>query len=215
VYGCKFLRKGDENKYTIPVEKNIERLWTDGNEMYFSAQEVKLSNLMGKIASSISVSNIKIDGLENLITGGSQKLLDTLGIQDRSLTKEGKAVVPKVVEQVLIVNHAFLCFNDDDRSRIGGKLIKDITISFKEAVNKKKQTTKSKSNKEKIVQCLKNEIVREPSESPRKILEQKLTIKELISLVIPFYHFKVEGRGKIKHLFVNAVTNTIFEDSIK
>jgi len=218
VYGCRFWRKANEIKYTVPVEKNIERIWVnenDENEVPFSKENVKLSEFMGKIGSSISISNIKFEGLESLLTNASQKMLDTLGIQDLNLTKDGKARLPNVIEQVLNINKALLCFDDENENNVEGNLKKDIVTTFKEATNKKKQTIKSKLKKEKIIQHLHKEIVREPSERPRKILEQKLTINELNSLVIPFYHLKVEGHGKIKHLFVNSITGTTFEDSLK
>ncbi|MBI4177120.1 MAG: hypothetical protein HY516_02030 [Candidatus Aenigmarchaeota archaeon] len=215
VYGCKFYRKGSEIKYTIPVEKNVQKIWVDGKEVPFSSKDVNLSDFMGKIISKVSIAHINLDGLETMFSDSSEKLLSTLGMQNKNITKEGKAMLPNVIEQAFNICETLLCINDENSSKTDGKLKKDIITSFKDVVKKTEHKTKARLNNDKIVDIVKTEIVKEPNDSPRKIEEQKLHINELVCITIPFYHFKVKGKDKTKNVFINSVTKSFYEDAIK
>ena len=222
MYLCNYAREGSAEKYQLSANKNIERVWIDGKEIPLAMEELKASNLASKLMpKNIGIGltgtafglPIDLDTVANLLDSASEKMLTTIGIQDGTILKSGKLMLPNVVEQVWNIRPFVFVHDDESGQEIKGGL-KNKLVETLARQNKGKLKLETKMKDKKLIDELKNKVCILPKETPRKILERSLKIDKIVAFSVPFYQFKIEGRGKVKNLFVNAITKHVHQDSI-
>jgi len=222
VYLCNHVRKGSPEKYQLSASKNVERVWIDGKEIPLAIEELKASNLASKLmpknigigfAGATFELPVDLDIFCNLLDKASEKFLAELEIQDKTILKSGKLVLPNVVEQVWDIKPFVFVHDDDTGQEIKGSLKKKLIETLSNQ-NKGKPISKTKMKSEKIINEIKDKVCILPKETPRKILERSLKVNKMIAFSVPFYQFKIDGRGKVTNLYVNAITKNVHQDSI-
>lgn len=215
VYLCSYARYGSSDKYQLPANKNVERVWIDGKEIPLAVTELKASNLASKlIPKGIGLGSVNFDFpidsgvISNILDSASEKLLGMLEMQDKTILKSGKLILPNVIEQVWDIKPFVFIHDDNSGDEITGDFKKKLIETLNKQ-NKGKGISKTKMEANKLIDIIKDKICVEPNDRPRKILERSLKIDKIIAFSVPFYEFKIGGKGKVENRYVNSITKDI------
>lgn len=207
---CSFLRKGN---YEISVDSDVEAVCIDGKEKEVSKKHLKLSDIISKV--SLTGNFYGINAVLDIEGGVKAFASKALGDKDVSFSKKTKLNVDGVIERVrrcAVANLVFDANKSMEDKNISNKLFK--TNSTKTTLgNLKKEGSVSDAHmeKDKVISEAKKKIVKEPEDSPRRILEHIFQVDELKLIYVPFYSFVLK-RGKDE---TKVVFNSITEEMLK
>jgi len=204
LYTVTYLRQVN---HTLQLEKDVESVMIDGKEFVVNKDALKVSGLLGKLGSGISVGgsgiNLSFGPLENLI---KDKASDTLGDKDFKLTEKRTIEIPKILERCLHSFHDVFCFDASSANPIlSNDIWKEIKNSKPRLKNGRPKGFKEVLSEKKAVEEVNKKLVREPDDSKR-ILNQNFSIIRSQIYFVPMIHCKLMYKGSPKELVINGLT---------
>lgn len=206
---CKFLRR---NNYVIDnIDSDVEAVCIDGKEKEVSKKHLKLSDVVSKV--SLTGGVYGLNAVLDVEGGVKTAVSKVLGNKDFSISKKTKLNVDGVIERVRKCTVANLLFDANksiEDKNVFDKLVKTYSVKTNIGNLKKKGDVLGiQMEKSRVIAEAKKKVVKEPEESPRRILEHVFSVDELKLIYVPFYSFVLKRGGVETSVVFNSITEEI------
>lgn len=203
IYTVTYLRF---HNHSLQLENEVEAVKINENELIVNKEAFRLSGLIAKIGSGVSVGgtgiNLSFGPFEGLIKDGVSSVL---GDKDKKLSEKRTIEIP-ILEKVFCISHETICF---DASSLNISINNDIWKEIKNQNPKLKggrpKTFKENLSESKAIEELSKKTIRKPDDS--KILKnQEFDIVRSQVYFVPIIKCKLTCKGETKELCINGLT---------